>query len=98
MATLMPLLYGGVMAGVTYLLFMSRILTGEDQGLFTSNLFPRFTDMPDPFNMKDYFDMDVRGGTDLGKLLVWSFLAGYSEKFVTGILHQLESRTQKGNE
>ena len=25
-----------------------------------------------------------------GKLLIWSFVAGYSEKFVTGILKQLE--------
>jgi hypothetical protein len=29
---------------------------------------------------------------DVGKLLVWCFVAGYSEKFVTGILKQLERR------
>ncbi len=29
---------------------------------------------------------------DLGKLLVWSFIAGYSEHLVTGILSQLERK------
>ena len=38
-STLMPVLYGGLMAGVAYLLFMSGILSGEGgSGLFTSNL------------------------------------------------------------
>lgn len=31
---------------------------------------------------------------DVGKLLVWCFVAGYSESFVTGILKQLESRSE----
>jgi len=30
---------------------------------------------------------------DVGKLLVWSFLAGYSERFVTGILSTLEQKS-----
>jgi hypothetical protein len=96
-ATLMPLLYGGVMAGVAYLLFISRLLSGEGgDGLFTSNLFPRFTEPPKPFTLKGYFEMGLVEGTDLGKLLIWSFVAGYSEKFVTGILRQLErSQTPK---
>jgi len=33
---------------------------------------------------------------DLGKLLAWCFLAGYSEKFVIGVLGKLEHRTDLG--
>lgn len=32
---------------------------------------------------------------DFGKLLVWCFIAGYSEKFVSGILQTLEERAGK---
>jgi len=94
-ATLMPLLYGGVMAGVAYLLFMSGILSGDGgNGLFTSNLFPNFT-TPNPetgelLSFKHIAQMRPATLKDFGKLLVWCFLAGYSEKFVIGILKQLE--------
>lgn len=45
--SIMPMLYGGLMAVVAYLLFMSGILTGDGgTGLFTSNLFPNFTGWP----------------------------------------------------
>lgn len=94
-STLMPILYGGLMAGVGYLLFMSGILSGEGgDGLFTSNLFPNFTT---PSNteeklIKRFMQMEPETMKDVGKLLVWCFVAGYSESFVTGILKQLEQR------
>lgn len=95
-ATLMPLLYGGVMAGVAYLLFMAKILSGDQEGLFTSNLFPMFTkENPEPgelFSFKEVIKMRPASLMDFGKLLVWCFLAGYSERFVMGVLKQLEER------
>lgn len=100
--TLMPLLYGGIMAIVIYLLFMSQILTGDSGGgLFTSNLFPNFK-IPKLNNgevMTVPFVLEIRPDTvlDAGKLLVWSFLSGYSEKFVTGILSSLEKRSSGVN-
>lgn len=33
---------------------------------------------------------------DLSKLLVWSFVAGFFEKFVSGLLNQVKDRTEKG--
>ncbi len=94
-STLMPMLYGGLMAGVAYLLFMSGILSGEGgSGLFTSNLFPNFTS-PDSSVVgliRRFLQMESVGMKDVGKLLVWCFVAGYSERFVTGILKQLEQR------
>lgn len=96
-ATLMPLLYGGFMAGVAYVLFMSGILTGDSGGgLFTSNLFPKFTN-PDPangelLNMRTVLQLRPESTQDLGKLAVWCFVSGYSERFVLGILGTLEER------
>lgn len=98
-AVIMPLVYGALMAGVAYLLFMSGILTGEGgHGLFTSNLFPLFTspEIPDGTLLSMQQVLQIRPATvqDLGKLLVWCFLAGYSESFVVGILEVLERRQQ----
>ena len=94
-STLMPMLYGGLMAGVAYLIFMSGILSGEGgSGLFTSNLFPNFTS-PDSSVVgliRRFVQMEPVSMKDVGKLLVWCFVASYSERFVTGILKQLEQR------
>ena len=94
-STLMPLLYGGLMAGIAYLLFMSGILSGDGgAGLFTSNLFPNFTTPPigadELLSVRQFVEMRPASLKDFGKVLVWCFVAGYSERFVTGILKQLE--------
>ncbi len=96
-AVAMPFVYGGLMAGVAYLLFLSGILTGEGgHGLLTSNLFPVFTSPPSEpgtlLNMNQVLQIRPASIQDLGKLLVWCFLAGYSERFVAGILQMLEQR------
>ncbi len=96
-ATLMPLLYAGLMASVAYLLFMSGIVSGDGgNGLLSSNLFPNFTN-PNPdgaelLSFKHVAQMRPASLQDLGKLMVWCFLAGYSERFVIGILKQLERK------
>ena len=97
-SALMPLLYGGLMAAVAYVLFMSGILTGDGgQGLFTSNLFPNFTAPEEKegglLSVPVLLQLRPESVKDFGKLLVWCFLAGYSEKFVAGILQSLEART-----
>ena len=95
--TLMPLLHGGLMAGVAYLLFISGILTGDGgNGLFTSNLFPNFVqpeqEAGETMSIRVLLGIRPGGIEDLGKLWVWCFVAGYSEKFVTGILGTLEKQ------
>lgn len=96
--SIMPMLYGGLMAVVAYLLFMSGILTGDGgTGLFTSNLFPNFTQptAKEGHLLSILVLLDLRPATvqDFGKLLVWCFIGGYSEKFVSGILKTLEDRS-----
>jgi len=100
--TLMPVLYGAIMAGLTYLLFMSGILSGNaGSGLLTTNLFPTFdVDLVDTKTegvVKAFLGSRPATLPDLGKLLVWCFLAGYSEKFVLGILGKLEQRSDAGD-
>jgi len=99
--TLMPILYGAILAGLTYLLFMSGILSGnQGQGLLTTNLFPTFdvdlVDIQTEGVVKAFLGSRPATLPDLGKLLVWCFLAGYSEKFVMGILGTLERRSDEG--
>lgn len=93
----LPLTYGAVMAGLAYLLFMSGILSGDGgKGLFTSNLFPNFTDpeIPQGESLSVHIILSIRPASvqDFGKLMVWTFLTGYSEKFIVGILRALEDK------
>jgi hypothetical protein len=91
-----------VMAGIVYLLFLAGILTGDGGGgLFTSNLFPKFT-WPGPsemaLDMRTVLKVRPTSIQDFGKLVVWCFVAGYSEKFAAGILGVLENRASGGDE
>ncbi|MGB7344776.1 MAG: hypothetical protein WBD20_11205 [Pirellulaceae bacterium] len=91
---LMPLLYGGMLAAVAYFLFLSGIITGtQGDGLLAMNLFPDFdtrTVETAPTKIKDWLTVRPAGIASAGKLMVWCFLAGYSENFVSGILQRLE--------
>jgi hypothetical protein len=92
---LSPLLYGGLMAGVAYFIIVSGLVAGtEGSGIITSNLFPKFTDSTSPngVQMLDFLAVRPVSITDATKLIVWCFLAGYSESFVTGILRSLEGQ------
>ncbi|HQU70926.1 MAG TPA: hypothetical protein PKV71_15550 [Calditrichia bacterium] len=40
--------------------------------------------------------MRSAGLMDFGKLMVWCFLVGYSERFVMGVLKRLEDTNQSG--
>lgn len=93
---LRPILYGTLMAGVIYLMFMSGILSGDNGGgLFTTNLFPNFTKPDENLPLvKQFVNMIPVGMKNSGKLLVWCFIAGYSERFVAGFLDQLEAKAQ----
>lgn len=86
-----------IMAGIVYLLFLAGILTGDGGGgLFTSNLFPKFSwpTVPAETTLDIRTVLKVRPTSiqDFGKLVVWCFVAGYSEKFAPGILGVLENR------
>jgi len=92
-----------VMAGIVYLLFLAGILTGDGGGgLFTSNLFPKFSwpTVPSatPLDIRTVLMVRPTSIQDFGKLVVWCFVAGYSEKFAAGMLGLLEKRASGGEE
>lgn len=95
--TLIPVIMGAVMGLVLYVIFMAGLLTGDGGGgLFTSNLFPNFTrpTVPDGelLAIKTIFTVRPESVQDFGKLMVWCFLSGYSERIVPDILASLERR------
>lgn len=80
--SLIPPLIGGIAAVVLYGIFASGMLEG--------NLFPRFG-YEDKTMIKDNFLQIVSNwkpveATDYIKSIVWGFIAGFSERFVPGIL------------
>lgn len=78
---------GAVMAGILYLLFISELLSGD--------LFPSFSadpKLPDGTEgILVLFLIQGAGPAVYAKLLFWSFVAGFSERFVTDIIGQFTS-------
>lgn len=80
-------LVGGMLALVLYILFLSGILAGD--------LFPSFKADPtadsQPTGITSIFNQHAAEGfKGYAKLLLWSFVSGFSEKFVTDIIGQFE--------
>jgi len=89
--------YGGIFALVLYLAFLSNIVE--------SPLFPHFASPP--FSQPLPSTQDIAGffaktypatGADLTKLLFWSFVAGFSERFVPQLLDSTQVRGSRGSE
>jgi hypothetical protein len=83
--TFLSPLVGGILALLTYVLFVSGLLTGD--------LFPKF--VPDKDVTADGINVlfAIQGqAADYAKLIFWCFLSGYSERFATDILSQFESQ------
>ncbi len=88
LATSLPALYGGILAIVMYVLFLSEIITGP--------LFPTF-ESTQPMQeigsgIESIINTKVVTYQDAARLIFWSFVAGYSERFVPLIVESTESR------
>jgi len=80
-------IYGGIFSLVLYVAFLSEIVTGT---LFPHFSIPAFTaPMPTRDDMIAFLDATFpSSGQDVAKLLFWSFVAGFSERFVPQILEK----------
>jgi hypothetical protein len=81
---------GAILAELVYLLFISGLLAGK--------MFPTF--VPDnpgaaSYGIKTLFEVHCPDAAEYAKVLFWSFVAGFSEKFATNIIGQLSSETDK---
>jgi hypothetical protein len=82
--TFLAPLAGATLAGVLYLAFLSGILAGE--------IFPDFKIEDNSGAFGGLFTANSSNPADYAKLLFWSFVAGFSEKFVTNIIGSFEQR------
>ncbi|KKO47168.1 hypothetical protein WG68_00490 [Arsukibacterium ikkense] len=77
-------LTGATLAGVLYLAFLSGLLSGH--------LFPSFEKINEDTMtvFAGLFEVHSDNPRDYAKLFFWSFIAGFSEKFVTNIIGQFD--------
>ena len=80
-------LVGGILAVIIYIFFVSGMLQGD--------FFPKF--VPDDPDEKQkglamLFAVHGRTAEDYSKMVLWGFIAGFSERFVTDILSRFESK------
>ena len=89
------LMVAGILSVFCYVVFAS--------GLIQGSMFPQFQYGPTE-NSGAYSDMETflrevkpKTNPDMAKVLVWSFMAGFSEKFFSGFLRKLESSEDFSN-
>jgi len=82
--TVLSPLVGGILALLLFILFLSDLLQGD--------FFPKFVldGSGAPQHYLSLLDFHGAKAADYAKLIFWSFLAGYSEKFVIDIVSQFE--------
>lgn len=82
-------LVGGILALLLYVLFLSGLVSGQ--------MFPTFEANPEKIAMsfRSLLTEHGRDYTDYAKLVFWSFVAGYSEHFVTDVISRFEGASVK---
>jgi hypothetical protein len=84
-AIIAPPFIGGVLALALYLLFLSNILAGD--------LFPRFEPFANaPQGLETLVAHRAVALADYAKLLFWSFVAGFNQKYVVDIIESVKTK------
>ena len=85
--------FGGVFALVLYLLFLSGIVQGS---VFPGFAIPSFSKHPFPTvdDLRQFFTKTYpASGPDFARLTFWSFIAGFSGRFVPQIIHRVSANS-----
>jgi hypothetical protein len=85
-------LAGAILAELVYVVFVSGLLQGD---MFPS-FHPDAVTQPASYSLKTLFEVHCEAPADYAKVIFWSFLAGFSEKFATNIIGQFEAREVQG--
>lgn len=88
MQVYVSMLIAGILALVMYGLCMTGLLAGQ--------LFPQFRGVELDYDRMSNFLTGVKPMTniDTGKVLIWSFIAGFSEKLIPNVLDRLASQAE----
>jgi hypothetical protein len=88
MQVYVSMLIAGILALVMYGLCMTGLLAGQ--------LFPQFRGIELDYDRMSNFLTGVKPMTniDTGKVLIWSFIAGFSEKLIPNVLDRLASQAE----
>ena len=80
-------IYGGIFALVLYILFLGGLIQGH---LFPSFYIPAFASPPSTGDIVGFLGKTYPAqGSDVAKLIFWSFVAGFSERLVPQIIHKV---------
>ncbi len=89
----LPPITGALLAAILYMLFIGNLISGS--------LFPAFNAQPEAGTVLKGFvllaHIEATSVSDYAKLIFWSFLAGFSESFVTNIMGTFESKALSGD-
>jgi hypothetical protein len=88
--TVLSPLVGGILAIALYLVFVSELVTGQ--------LFPVFeadSGASEIESIKALFSQHGHSYVDYAKLMVWSFIAGYSERFVVNVISSFSGNKEE---
>ena len=82
-------IYGGIFSLLLYLLILSGLIEGN---LFPKFYMPQFDFPPTTENIKEFLNSTYpMSGADFAKFAFWSFVAGFSERFVPQIISKITS-------
>ena len=84
-AIIVPSFVGGVLALALYLLFLSDFFGGS--------LFPKFHPIANARpGVYSLVDQTAGGLTEYAKLFFWSFVAGFNQKYIVGIIESVKAK------
>jgi hypothetical protein len=86
-------IFGGIFAAVLYAIFAAGVITGTAFPVIYSGQNPAVGEAQGPvMNLETFLrSAGPASGADLAKLIVWSFIAGFAERFVPDVLSRLAS-------
>ncbi len=89
-STMIVPIYGGIFALVLYVIFLSGLVKSD---LFPIFYVPKFDSPPTRDNLISLFsETSPLTAIDFAKFTFWSFVAGFSERFVPQLIESLESK------
>ena len=87
-----PAINGALFASLLYIIFMGKLIEGS--------IFPTFEPTSDPGSgfISLMTEQKPAEGSDYAKLIIWSFIAGFAERFVPDTLTKIISKKEKEKE